>query len=556
MRTLKPLLPALLLALNLTTAAAQPADEPTPAQIDALFAEWDHPDTPGGALAVLQGGEVVYRRGYGMADLDYDRPITPATVFDIASVSKQFGAFAIALLVDQGKIALDDDVRRYVPDVPDFGPTITIRHLVHHTSGLRDWPGTLALAGWSMEDVISFAQILRMVRHQQALNFTPGDEYLYSNTGYNVLARVVEKVTGQSFRAWTDAHIFAPLGMVHTHFHDDHEEVVENRAESYARTGDTFKRLANDLTALGSSSLYTTIDDLARWVQHFRRPRLGGAKVMDLMHRQGVLNNGDTISYAFGNSIGTYRGVKTVAHSGSWAGFRTYLVRFPDQDFAVIVLGNVNTANPTRKAEQVAELYLGDRMTPETAPTSPETWPEPVAVDPALLDDYAGTYQLGPGWLVTITRYGDGLMTQATQEPAFPMTPTSDTRFYVEAYGAAITFQRDDEGRVTHFEYKGMHAPRVELFTPGAAELKAFVGDYYSMELETTYTIALANGRLTATHPRHGTSTLTPTLTDTFGADAWWFMGSIHFMRDGAGRVTGFEASSGRVRHVRFEKVR
>ena len=550
-----PILSTLLVILSATLAsssAAQPTGQAFTDQVDALFAAWDTPNSPGAALAVLQNGEVVYKRGYGMANLAYDIPITSATVFDIASVSKQFCAFAIAMLAEQGKLSLDDDVRRYIPEAPDFGKTITIRHLVHHTSGLRDWPGTLAMAGWQMEDVISFDQILTMVRHQKTLNFDPGAEYSYSNTGYNLLAEVVARVTGQSFRAWTEAHLFKPLGMVHTHFHDDHEMVVKNRAYAYSPARDGFKRVGNGLTALGSSSLFTTIDDLVKWTLNFRDPRVGGQAVVDQTHQQGVLNNGEEISYAFGQSVGAYQGLKTVAHSGSWAGFRTYLVRFPDQDFAVIVLSNASNFNPTRKARQVTDLYLADQMEMEEPAAAS---PEPVAVDPAVLDDYVGTYQLGPGWLVTITRQGNGLMTQATGESKYEMTPTSETRFFVEAYGAAIDFKRDASGAVTHIEYRNIRAPRVELFDPSPDELTAFEGEYFSKELDATYTLIVEDGVLKARHRRLDDATLSPTITDTFSTNTW-FMRSVHFVRDGARRVTAFEASNGRSRNVRFEKVR
>ncbi len=541
---------ALLLILSTTPAFAQPADTLI-AQVDAVFAQWNRPGSPGAALAVVQGGEVVYKRGYGMANLDYDIPITPATVFDIASVSKQFCAYAIAMLAEQGKLSLDDDARQYLPEMPDFGPTITIRHLVHHTSGLRDWPGTLAMGGWQMEDVISFEQILTMARHQKKLNFEPGAEYSYSNTGYNLLAEVVARVTGQSFRKWTDAHLFKPLGMVHTHFHDDHEEVVMNRAYAYSPFGGGFRRVGNGLTALGSSSLFTSVDDLVKWVQNFRDGRVGGEAVLEQVHQQGVLNNGETIAYAFGQSIGTYRGLKTVSHGGSWAGFRTVLLRFPDQDFAVIVLANVGTFNPTARAREVAEIYLGDVMESAEA-TDPA--PEPVAIDPAVLDEYVGMYRLGPGWLATITRDGDALKTQATREGRFPMTPVSESEFFVEAYGASITFKRDDQGRVRHIEYRGIHAPRVEPFRPSRDELASFQGDFYSKELETSYILVIKDGALTLDHHRLNDARLMPSFTDTFST-THWFMAEVHFVRDTARRITGFEASNGRSRRVWFEKV-
>ena len=258
-----------------------------------------------------------------MANLEHQVPITPTTVFDIASVSKQFAGMAISMLIERGDIALDDDVRKYVPELPDFGHTITIRHLVHHVSGLRDWPGTLAVAGWLMDDVISFDQILTLAYNQKDLNFEPGAEYSYSNTGFNVLAEVVARVSGETFREWTDSQIFKPLGMNDTHFHDDHTEVVPNKAYGYARDSEgNYHAVPNGLTALGSSSLYTTIDDLAKWVTNFETKNVGGEEVVERLFQRGVLNDGTQIGYAFGIGVGRYRGLRTYSHGGSWAAFR------------------------------------------------------------------------------------------------------------------------------------------------------------------------------------------------------------------------------------------
>ena len=326
----------------------------------------DNPRFPGAALAVTRDGEIVYKRGYGMANLEYDIPITTTTIFDLASVSKQFAAFAITTLSHDGKLSLDDDIRTYLPDVPDFGDTITIRHLLHHTSGLRDWVQSLVIAGVAMEDVISFKHILKMARHQKALNFEPGTAYSYSNTGYNLLAEIVERVTGNSFREWTDANIFKPLAMTDTHFHDDHQMILKNRAYSYqAVENGGFKHAVNNTTALGSSSLYSTVEDLAKWILNFDNTQIGEQTVIEQMHQRGVLNNGEQISYAFGLNIGEYRGLKTVGHSGSWRGFRSHLMRFPDQKFGVVILCNLDTFNPLRLAEKVADLYLADALAPE-----------------------------------------------------------------------------------------------------------------------------------------------------------------------------------------------
>ena len=442
------------------------------AKVDQLFAEWDKPNSPGAALAVTRDGKIIYTQGYGTANLEYDIPITPTTIFDIASVSKQFAAFTITTLAHDGKLSLDDDIRMHLPDIPDFGNTITIRHLLHHTSGLRDWVQSLVIAGVAMEDVISFKHILKMVRHQKALNFEPGAAYLYSNTGYNLLAEIVERVTGDSFREWTDTNIFKPLAMTNTHFHDDHQMILKNRAYSYQVVeNDQFKHAINNTTALGSSSLYSTVEDLAKWMLNFDNTRIGEQTVIDQMHQRGVLNNGEQISYAFGLNIGEYRTLKTVDHSGSWQGFRSHLIRFPDQKFGVVILCNLDTFNPLHLAQKVADIYLADAL------ASIETSESEKAAAPAK------------------------------DIKSEPLTPE---------------------------------------------QLIEFEGDYYTEELDTTYTIRVHEDQLVAQHIRHDDILLT--YADGHFLGNTWFFPEIHFTRDDTGRVTGFKLTGGRVKHLHFEK--
>ena len=443
------------------------------AKVDQLFAKWHKPDSPGAALAITRGDEVIYKQGYGMANLEYDIPITPTTIFDIASVSKQFAAFAITTLAHDGKLSLDDDIRVHLPDVPNFGHTITIRHLLHHTSGLRDWVQSLVIAGVTMEDVISFKHILKMVRHQKALNYEPGTAYSYSNTGYNLLAEIVERVTGDSFREWTDANIFKPLAMTNTHFHDDHQMILKNRAYSYqAVENGGFKHAVNNTTALGSSSLYSTVEDLAKWMLNFDDTQIGEQTVIDQMHQRGVLNNGEQISYALGLNIGEYRGLKTVDHSGSWRGFRSYLIRFPDQKFGVVILCNLNTFNPLGLAEKVADLYLADVLAPVEEASKSEKAAAP-----------------------------------AEDIKSEPLTPE---------------------------------------------QLTEFEGDYYTEELDTTYSIRVRGNQLVAQHIRHDDILLTYA-DGHFLGDAWFFP-EIHFTRDDTGHVPGFRLIGNRVRNLHFEK--
>ncbi|MEE8192603.1 MAG: serine hydrolase domain-containing protein [Gemmatimonadales bacterium] len=524
------------------------------AQVDVLFADLDAPDSPGAAVVVVRYGEVLHRGGYGSANLEYGLPVTPATVFDIASVSKQFAGMAIAMLVEEGAISLDDDIRTYLPEVPDFGKTITVRHLVHHMSGIRDWPGTLAVAGWRMDDVITFEQILRMVQDQRALNFDPGSAYSYSNTGYNLLAELVARVSGMSFREWTEQRIFAPLGMSDTHFQDDHTELVPNRAVAYGRSDSVFTNLANGLTAFGSSSLLTTIDDMANWLMNFDDPVVGGDSIIRLMRTQGVLNSGQRISYAFGLNIGDYRGLPTVSHGGAWEGFRTFLLHFPVQRFGVVVLSNDSRVAAGRRAHQVADVYLSEELQPQRAVATNWALLPEVDVSPELLEEYTGTYKLGPGWLVTLTRQGDSLMAQATAEQRFPTRAVSETEFYVPAYGASIHFRRDTSGAVSHAEYRGIRAERVELHIPSPEELPAYEGDFYSEELDTSYEVRVQDGALIAGHRRHGDIVLLPLLEDEFRGEAW-FLREVKFLRDESGAVTEMLISNGRSRNLLFRRV-
>ncbi|MDP2959304.1 MAG: serine hydrolase domain-containing protein [Longimicrobiales bacterium] len=424
------------------------------AAVDRLFGRWHRPDSPGAAVLVLRDGKVVHARGYGMADLEHGVPIRPSSVFDIASVSKQFGAMAVALLEAEGRLSVDDDVKKYIPELPDFGHRITIRHLVHHTSGIRDWPGTLAIGGWDYQDVISFPQILRMAFQQRELNFVPGAEHAYSNTGYNLLAETVARVSGMSFREFCQERIFGPLGMTRTHFHDDHTEIVTDRAHSYRRGPDGEYHLVwNSLTALGSSSLFTTAADLARWAGNFENPVVGGPAVIRRMQERGVLNGGDTIAYAWGQSLGRYRGLETWSHGGSWAGYRTTLVRFPQQRFAVVILGNTAEMNPAVLANGVADVYLADVFTEAgpAAPQPPEAAPETWQPSAAELEAYAGEYrseELLTSWRVEV-RAG-ALVARHFRTGDTPLRPLTPDHFRGGAFGE-VHFVRDEAGRVTAF---------------------------------------------------------------------------------------------------------
>jgi len=540
-----------------TTAPAQNLEDPLTKKVDQLFTTWDKPESPGAAIAVIKDGAVVYKRGYGSANLEYNIPITPQTVFHVASVSKQFTAFAIASLANQGKLTLDDDIRKHLPEVPDFGKKITIRHLIHHISGLRDQWTLLGMAGWRLDDVITREHIMKMVRHQKELNFDPGAENLYSNTGYTLLAVIVERVSGQSFRDYTEATIFKPLGMTNTHFHDDHERIVKNRAYSYtsAGPGGGFKAAPLNYANVGATSLFTTAEDLARWVINFEDKKIGGADVIKQMQQKGVLNSGKELGYAFGLSIGPYRGLNTVGHAGGDAAYRSFAVWFPDQRFGVVVLSNFGLLNPQQMAMRTADLYLGDKLAPEPPKPAPADR-KAVRVDASILESYAGRYLLDGRTLVTITKEGDKLMGQPGNAPKAELIPQSETVFFVKEANSELTFERDEKGNVVRFVMKNdtqsQSAKRLNSLAT-AAQLTQFAGDYYSPELGTSYMLVIKDGKLVAQHRRHDDIPLTELDGDLFTSSRWFFQ-TVQFTRDSEKRITGFRLTSGRVRNLRFDR--
>jgi CubicO group peptidase (beta-lactamase class C family) len=340
--------------------------QPAPESIDAIFAEYDGPGSPGCALGVISHGRIVYERGYGSANLDYGIPNSPDMLYYVGSVSKQFTAAAVALLAAEGLISLDDDVRRHIPELPDYGRPITIRQLVHHTAGLRDIYTLMSLAGIRMEDVFTNEDALALIARQNQLNFAPGDAYLYSNSGYWLLGQIVERVSGKSLRVYADEKIFHPLGMSETRFHDEPHRVLPRRVMSYGRDGDAGFRITylGNFDKVGAGGLYTTLADLARWDANFYDSKIGGSEFLRTLHTRGVLNSGDTLAYAFGINVQRRRGLDMVRHSGSLMGFRADLVRYPGERFTVVTMCNLGSIDAAGLADRVTELYLGHRLEP------------------------------------------------------------------------------------------------------------------------------------------------------------------------------------------------
>jgi len=523
------------------------------AKVDKVFERMDKPTSPGCALAVVRDGRVAYTRGYGMANLDHDIVITPSTVFHVASVSKQFTAAAILLLARDGKLSLDDDVRKHIPELPDFGTTITIRHLIHHTSGLRDQWELLMLAGWRYSlDLITDDDVLQVMARQEDLNFRPGAEHLYCNTGYTLLATVVKRVSGQTFREFTAERIFKPLGMTRTFFRDEHAEIIKGQAYGYVPNRDTFKLSVTNFDTAGATSLHTTVEDLALWDRNFLDGRLGGREFLDAMLKKGSLANGEELAYASGLTHGTYRGLPTVGHGGSDAGYRSDFVRFPAERFSVVCLCNLSTSNPGELTRRVADVVLDGKLGP--VPAAPTDDRPVITLSAEELARSEGLY-----WQRGTDNYRrlaakNGVMESVWGQSGTPLRTVGTglfagrtTDFLVEA---AAGGRRRLTETVRGSTVKPVVFEEVDLFAPTPARAAEYTGIYHSEEIEPAYRIEFADGRLYLRRLKVAQVTLEPLTRDVFRGTA----GTVRFSRDAKGRVAGFTLSSGRIRNFRFTK--
>ncbi|MBD0255283.1 MAG: serine hydrolase [Cytophagales bacterium] len=521
------------------------------------------------AVGVVHQGKLIYAKGFGAADVETGARIGSQTIFHAASLAKQFTAYAIVLLVRQGKLSLDDDIRTHVPEVPDVGKKITIRHLVHHTSGLRDQWALLTMAGWQMDDVITKQHIFNLVRRQKELNFEPGSEFAYSNTNYTLLAEVVSRVGRQPFPDWMQENVFGPLGMNNTLFYDDHERIVRNRAYSFykdpghAKT--VYRKSVLSYANSGATSLFTTVPDLAKWVAAFQNAREGDSTPMGQMLQRGRLTKGDTLPYAFGLFHGNYKGLAQYAHNGADAGYRSFLCYFPKADYGFIVLSNAAEFDAGKAAYDLADLYLAGQLKAEN-PGKPTSL-SPVApvhkIDEKLLNQYVGEYQLAPGFVLSFKREQGRLIGQAPGRAPFELVASSDTTFQMKGEQARVTFHKSANGKVTTLtlHQQGDHpASRVEAYTPASEELQTYSGKYYSPELETLYTIGLRNDTLRLAHVHAGETPLKPLAKDRLEfplklIPSFTLTQTVVVVRDDQGEILGLRISNGLVRNLWFMRL-
>lgn len=547
---------ALLVSLGPVSAPlAQSGGDDLTARVDKVFAQYDKPDSPGCALAIIKDSQIIYKRGYGMADLDHDLPIRPDTTFHVASVSKQFTAFAILLLAQEGKLSLDDKVQKYIPELREFEHPITIRHLLHHTSGLRDQWNLLIMSGWRLgEDVVRDDDILDLVSRMKELNFKPGDQYLYSNTGYTLLAYIVKKVSGESLREFAAAKIFKPLGMTRTFFRDDHAVITKHQAYGYnPGPNGTFKLSVPNYDTVGASSLITTVEDLARWDQNFYDKKVGGDWVIEQMHIRGVLNNGEQIPYARGLAIGNYKGLKVVEHSGGDAGYRSHLMRFPEQRFSLACLCNHGGTNPGALVRQVADIYLASALAP--APPKPAPVVAAVTLSEQELKNKTGAYWDARAEAIIDISLRDGKLHLSTGGLNAALVPVDANRFRASEPPIEALFESSPEGLRSRLIIRTGDGRTLELEAMPPADtskLSEYEGDYYSEEIDSTYRVMIKEGRLVVARKKAATALLTPRFRDAFSSPG--ILGVFRFTRDAQNRIDGIRLSAGRIRNFRFVK--
>jgi len=520
------------------------------AQVDSLMAEYDREDSPGAVVGVFQDGEVTFAKGYGMADLAHQIPITPETRFNIGSASKQFLGFAFALLAEQGALSLEDPVREHLPDWPKFSETVTLRHLLTHTSGYREAYGTLYLAGRVPgQDYLPREEALDVVRRQPKLEFSPGSTFQYNSTAFVILADVLEQVTGEAPAKWMEENVFRPLGMKQTSIEREVGQVIPKAADSYtdAEHGGYIQEASNR-SIFGAAEVFTTVGDLARWARNFEAAEIGGQAVQERFQTPFVLTSGDTTSYALGLFNDEYRGLQRLQHGGAHAGYLAQVSYYPALEAGVVVMSNYDGVGAAGAAQKVSEIAFGEHMDPKSERARAKGGAD---VDSTLLRRYAGKYRTDDGTVYTLKQKDGTLFVEGE-----PLIARSDTLFQPKGSTAQVIFHLGPERKVTQATLRTSVGDTplrpVQPWTPSAAELRTFAGRYYSPELETVYTFAVEDSQLVAQHRWHGTLRFTPGEENTFQAEEAEIQ--VQFERNKVGLITGYYASALRTRDVWFDK--
>jgi CubicO group peptidase (beta-lactamase class C family) len=525
----------LLAGLAATAYAETPAQ-----QVDAIFAKYDKPNSPGCAVGVVSDGKLIFNRGYGYAELEHAIPLDQQSAIRVASITKQFTGAAVLLAVQQGKLSLDDDIRKYLPWFPDYGQKITVSNLLHQTSGIRDFINVGFVAGERLEDVHEEADYIATLKRQKGLDFAPGSQWAYSNSNYFLLERILQAATGETLRAFADRNIFKPLGMTETFFGDLNSEVVPNAASAYgvAPDGSPRVRWAYNFALTGAGELVSSVHDLAIWDGEFYSPRVGGEALVAAMRDHGRLNDGRSADYGGGLMFGVYRGLPFEFHNGSFIGFNTNILRFPDQRFTAIVLCNSETAEPAYLSKKIADVFLGASF---KEPRPEDLMARAAATDAGQLGRWAGFYRNTLNTAVSRIEVKDGRLVWNGVTPLIPLEPGR----FMTSTGRELRFTEDDG--VATATVMDSHPPVLKRFTPvqiSQAAIAAYAGSYYSEEVRGRYLLEAEPGGLKLTGPGSlaGPGSRYPRDFMPAGADEFYNARvTLRFTRDAGGRLTGFK---------------
>jgi CubicO group peptidase (beta-lactamase class C family) len=541
-------------AVRVQLTRSEPVATTSEGKVDQAAAQL-YKDTPGAVVGVIKAGKLAFVKGYGAADLTYGMPFTPETPTNIGSSSKQFTGFALALLASRGKLSLDDDVRKHIPELKDFGKKITVRHLLSHTTGYREFINTLIIEGRQVleGDYIAPDEVIKVINRQPALQNEPGAEFNYNNSAFSLATIVVERVTGRPFAEWMREEVFLPLGMTKTWVRANPGQIIPGRSIGYIAGEGGFREVRDLHASQGAGGINTTPGDVAKWMHNLKTGELGGPAVIKELTTSFVLNDGKPSNYGYGVFLDSTRGVRRWQHGGNDVAHSSTFVYYPDLDAGYVVFSNYQGV-PGGIAGVVENAFFGQYMTAPQRATA--TSGGSVDVPAATLRRYAGKYEMTTlgGLLLTVELQGRQLQLQVPGQPALPLRPTSMTSFEVVGAPAKITFNTAADSSVEGitFQQGGDH-PGKRVVEKASVDLTSFAGRYFSEELETFYDLSVEDGKLVIRHRRFGPVPLTHTSGDSFSGTLP--VSSVVFRRDADGKVIGFEAGNGRARGIVFKKV-
>jgi CubicO group peptidase (beta-lactamase class C family) len=543
-------------AVRVQLTRSEPVATTPEGKVDQAAAQL-YKDTPGAVVGVIKGGKLAFVKGYGAADLTYGMPFTPETPTNIGSSTKQFTGFALALLASRGKLSLDDDVRKHIPELKDFGKAITLRHLLSHTTGYREFINTLIIEGRQVleGDYIAPDEVIKVISRQPTLQNEPGAEFNYNNSAFSLATIVVERVTGRPFPEFMREEVFLPLGMTKTWVRANPGQIIPGRSIGYIAGEGGFREVRDLFGSAGAGGIYTTPGDVAKWMRNFKTGELGGPDVIKELTTSFALNSGAPSNYGKGVFLDTNRGLKRWQHGGNDVAHSSTFVYYPDLDAGYVVFSNYQGV-PGGIAGVVAEAFFGEHMKTPDRPAATST--SGAEVPMATLRRYAGKYEMTTlgGLLATVELEAGQLRLQLPGQPALPLRATSTTSFDVVGAPARIVFNAAENGAVEGitFHQDGTQHPGTRVVEKAAAvDLSHYAGRYFSEEMETFYDLSVEKGQLVIRHRRFGPVALTHTSGDSFSATLP--VSQVVFRRDAQGNVTGFEAGNGRARGILFQRV-